>query len=182
MNLALLWRGGFIDAALHWIDRGGGEQPTSGLDEERPCGDSSVPFAILDSAEAAWPVPDKKTAKALATGYDWKGYRLDTKRFPTFSYVWKGVKVTDRFDTIGAAESGGTLIRTLNLTGAIPAKSYMREAAGNLQPDRNGLLVDGGLHVSVSGAKIVGNNLLVPARKEIKINYSWPEPKNASAP
>ncbi len=176
MNLALLWRGGFIDAALHWIDRGGGDQPTMGLDEKRPSGDASVPLAVLESPDAAWPVAEKKKAKALAEGYDWKGYRLDARRFPTFAYVWKGVKVSDRFDTIGAAESGGKLLRTLVLEGAIPANAYMRVAAGNLQPDRDGFLVDSALHVSVSGAKIFGNNLLVPAGAEIKINYSWPDP------
>ena len=91
---------------------------------------------VLDFAEAAWPVPDKKALKAPAAGYDWKGYTLDARRFPTFSYDWQEVKVTDRFDTIGAAESGGKFIHTLVMDGAIPANAFMRVAAGNLRPER----------------------------------------------
>ena len=179
MNLALLWRGAFIDAALHWIDRGGGEQPSLGEDQVRPTGDVSVPFAVLDSAEAAWPQVDKIT---LAEGYDWKGYTLDAKRFPTFAYVWKGVKVTDRIDTEGAAATGGKLIRTLRMAGPIPANAYLRVAAGAVQPDGDGFTVDGAWHVAVTGAQIAGRNLLVPAHGEIKITYSWPNAKAEDVP
>ncbi len=176
MNLALLWRGDFIDAALHWIDRGGGEQPPLGVDQARPVGDSSVPLAVLSSPEAEWPRAEKLK---LAEGYDWKGYTLDAKRFPTFAYVWNGVKVTDRFGTEGAAATGGKLIRTLRMAGAIPANAYFRVAAGTLQPDDDGFTVDRALRVAVAGAQVAGRNLLVPARAEIKITYSWPNAKTA---
>jgi azurin len=175
MNLALLWRGEFIDAALHWIDRGGGEQTPLGDDHVRPTGEVSVPFAVLNSAETAWPRVDKLN---LPEDYDWKGYTLDAKRFPTFSYVWKGVKVTDRFDTEGAAASGGKLIRTLRTAGTIPANAFFRVAAGALQADGDGFTVDGALRVAVTGAQIAGPNLLVPARAEIKITYTWPPAKD----
>ncbi len=171
MNLTLLWRGDFMDAALHWIDRGGGEQPPLGDDLLRPTGDVSVPFAILESTETAWPKADKNN---LAEGYSWKGYALDAKRFPTFSYEWNGVKVTDRFDTGGQASAGGKLIRTLKLTGPIPAKAFLRIAAGTLQPEGGGFSVDGAFTVTVTGAQAAGRNLLVPARAEIKITYAWP--------
>ena len=171
MNLTLLWRGDFIDAALHWIDRGGGEQPPLGEDQVRPAGDAAVPLAILSSPEAEWPKADKNK---LADGFDWKGYTLDAKRFPTFMYEWSGVKVTDRFDTEGEALSGGKLIRTIKLSGTIPANTYLRVASGAVQPDAGGFSVDGGLHVAVTGAQVAGRNLLVPARVEIKITYTWP--------
>lgn len=171
MNLALVWRGEFIDAALHWIDRGGGEQPPLGEDQVRPVGDSSVPFAVLANPETEWPKTDKNQ---LAAGYDWKGYTLDAKRFPTFAYEWSGLKITDRFDTAGQAATGGTLLRTLQLVGTIPANAYFRVASGNIQPTDAGYTVESILNVAVAGAKVVGRNLLVPAQAEIKITYSWP--------
>ena len=170
MNLALVWRGDFIDAALHWIDRGGGAQPVLGDDLVRPTGDAAVPFAVLSTPEAPWPREDKYQ---LATGYDWKGYELDAKRFPTFSYEWGGVKVREKFTTKGTAAAGGELIRTLTLTGKIPEKSFMRVAVGAVSSGEN-FTLEGGLLIKVDGAQMVGRNLLIPAKPEIKIVYAWP--------
>ena len=184
MNLALLWRGAFMDAALHWTDRGGGEQAPLGYDLLRPTAEVAAPFAVLASADAEWPKSDRKER---ADGYVWKGYTLDAKRLPTFAYEWNGVKVTDRFECEGEATAGGKLIRTLRLAGPIPASAFLRVASGTLQPAGDGFLVAGGVfevqgrsfenqyRVAVSGGRISRNNLLVPARAEIKITYAWPD-------
>ena len=183
MNLSLLWRGAFMDAALHWIDRGGGEQPPLGYDLLRPTVDVAPPFAVLTSADAEWPKADKKQR---ADGYQWKGYALDAKRFPTFSYEWNGLKVTDRFDVEGDATGTGKLVRTLKLAGSIPSNAFLRIANGTIKPEGSAFLVDGGVFdvhgrsfenrysVAVSGAQLAGRNLVVPARAEIKITYAWP--------
>ncbi len=178
MNLALLWRGAFMDAALHWTDRGGGEQAPLGYDLLRPSAEVGVPFAILASADAEW--------TKRAEGYAWKGYTLDAKRLPTFLYEWSGVKVSDRFECEGEATAGGKIVRTLKLAGPIPANAFLRVASGTLQPTGDGFLVAGGVFevqgrsfenqysVAVAGARISKSNLLVPARAEIKITYAWP--------
>ncbi len=183
MNLALLWRGAFLDAALHWIDRGGGEQTPLGYDLLRPAADAGAPFAILASADAEWPKADRKKR---ADGYAWKGYTLDEKRVPTFAYEWNGVKVTDHFEAEGDATAGGKLTRTLKLAGAIPANAFLRIASGTLQPAGDAFSVAGGAFdtqgrtfenqwsVSAKGAQIAGKSLIVPARSEIQITYSWP--------
>lgn len=183
MNLALLWRGAFMDAALHWIDRGGGEQAPLGYDLLRPAVDVGVPFAVLASADAEWPKADKKQR---AESFTWKGYTLDAKRLPTFAYEWNGVKVTDRFEVEGDATAGGKLIRTLKLAGPIPANAYFRVANGTIQPASGGFFIAGGVfdvqgrsfenqyNVAATGAQAAGRNLLVPARAEIKITYTWP--------
>jgi len=184
MNLALVWRGAFIDTARHWTDRGGGYQPPLGYDVFRPAGDLMPPFAVLTSADAEWPTIQRNER---AEGYEWKGYRLDAKRFPTFSYEWGGVKVTDRFDTEGNATMGmGKLVRTLTLTGSIPQGALFRVASGTIQPVDNGFAVDGGklnleghdfenkFVVSSEGAKLAGKNLVVPAKAQIKVVYTWP--------
>ncbi|MCE9609105.1 MAG: hypothetical protein K8R23_02640 [Chthoniobacter sp.] len=184
LNLALLWRGAFFDAGRHWTDRGEGSPPPLGYDWVRTSGEAAPPFAILPTAEAPWPRSERKAAdmEIRADGYQWKGYALDEKRFPTFRYEWGGVKVTDRFDVQGEATAGGKLVRTLKLAGPIPANAWLRVGVGTIQPAEGGFLVDGGAFgpheskylVTVEGGRIAGSNLLVPARAEIKITYAWP--------
>ena len=180
MNAALLWRGAFMDAARHWKDRGGGAQPPLGFDVLRLAPEPAQPFAVLDSPGAEWP---KLGKNARAGGFEWKGYALDAKRFPTFFYEWNGVKVADRFDV-----AGDTLVRTLKLTGTIPAGAQFRAATGDtitaagaaFAIDAGKFGLDGTSYenkftVAVDGATVAGRNLLVPARAEIRITYSWPQ-------
>lgn len=186
MNLSLFWRGAFMDAARHWTDRGGGNQPPLGYDIVRPDADG-VPFAVLATPEAQWPKIEKGSA---AAGYVWNGYRLDAKRFPTFFYVWEGVTVADRFDVEGNAAAGpGKLIRTVRLNGKMPAGAFFCAAAGNITPgagkpqftvDAGKLSIDGrdfpnAFTVSAEGGQIVGKRLLVPVRPEMQVTYAWPE-------
>ncbi len=163
MNLALAWRGAFIDAARHWRDRGGGPQPPLGYDVIRPA-ELSPPFAI----GAQWPA---LAESERAPGYTWRGYRLDAKRVPTFEYEWQGVKVSDRFDA-----SGGKLTRTLKLDGRIPNGALFRLAsAEKITPhDATFLVEDGRLEIAADGAKLDGKNLVLPARAQIVVTYSWP--------
>ncbi len=186
MNLAVVWRGAFIDAARHWTDRGGGHQPPLGYDAFEPVNGLVAPLAIAPSGGApAW---QKIHAGQRAEGFQWKGYRLDPKRFPTFFYEWNGVKVSDRFDIEGDAASGhGKLNRTVTLEGAIPAGTMFLVASGkSVQTQGADFLVDGGrldldgvvspnvFTVSAPGATIAGNTLALPAKAEIKISYGWP--------
>ena len=188
LNVALLWRGAFMDAGRHWTDRGGGEQAPLGYDLLRPVVDVAPPFAVLTSADAEWPKSVKKAdgSESRAEGYQWKGYTLDAKRFPTFLYEWNGVKVSDRYDIEGDATGAGKLIRTLKLTGSIPPNAWLRLASGTIQSADGAFAVDGGVFdvqgrsfenkytVAAQGAQVAGRNLVVPARAEIKVTYSWP--------
>ena len=180
MTATLLWRGAFIDAARHWKDRGGGQQAPLGYDVLRLAPEPAPPFAVLPSTDSEWPKIGKS---ARAEGFEWKGYALDAKRFPTFLYEWNGVKVADRFDV-----AGDKLVRTLKLTGTIPPGAQFRAATGDkIEPAGAAFAIDGGkfdldggnydnhFSVAVDGATVAGRNLLVPARAEIKITYSWPQ-------
>ncbi len=184
MNLGLIWRGAFMDAARHWTDRGGGFQPPLGYDVLRPAGESNPPFANLATPDAEWP---KTEHNQKADRYKWRGYRLDAKHYPTFFYDWGAVKVSDRYDVEGNAVTGsGKLVRTLKLDGEIPAGAYFRAASGTLHTQGSGFLVDGGKFnidgrdfenafvVVAEGAAAAGHNLVVPVRPEIKITYGWP--------
>ena len=184
LNLVMVWRGGFIDTARHWIDRGGGAQGPLGYDVFQPVSGLSQPFAVLSSTDEEWP----RTNKQWADGYKWKGYKLDAKRYPTFLYEWEGVKVSDRYDVVGDTAKGeAKLIRTLRLDGKIPANAYLRLGFGaSITPEGGGFLVSNGrlsldkrdfqnaFRVAADGAQIGGHNLLIPARAEMKITYAWP--------
>ena len=187
MNLALVWRGAFLDAGKHWTNRGGGTIPPLGYDAVRPTGDLSRPFAVLNSTTEDWP---KAKPNERPEDMNWKGYTLDKQRFPTFMYDWNGLPVTDRFDIEGNATAGdGKLVRTITMSGAIPPNTYFRAATGtNIQPaagsgcyfvsngrfNLDGHEFESIVNVSVEGAQLAGNNLLVPARPVIKLTYSWP--------
>ncbi|MDB6139843.1 MAG: cytochrome c1, partial [Verrucomicrobiaceae bacterium] len=186
MNLVLLWRGAFIDAARHWNGRGAGPQPPAGYDVLRPAGMDTLPFATLSSPGADWP---KLEPKQRAAGYQFKGYRLDAARRPTFSYEWNGVRVTDRFDPEGSAGTKeGKMIRTLTLTGGVvPENTWLRIATGKCEPlggdaftvDAGGANVgghtfDNKLIVTAPGATLAGSNLVMPVKTgTLKVTYQW---------
>jgi hypothetical protein len=175
MNLALVWRGAFIDAARHWNGRGGGAQPPLGYDVFHPTEEATPPLAVPASPGEAWP---KRGKDERATDFQWKGYALDAQRVPTFFYEWKGIKVAERFEATGDAVAGtGKLVRNLTLTGTIPPGALLRVAEGtSIQPKGDAFLVDGPSKflVSASGAQITGKDLLVPAQATIQVTYSWP--------
>jgi plastocyanin len=182
MNLVLVWRGAFIDASKHWNSRGGGYQPPMGYDVARPT--EGEPFAILSSPDAAWPPKQER-----APGYTWKGYQLDAKRIPTFSYEWNGLTIEDRSEAEGDGIKGdGKIVRTLKLHGTPPEGAYLRLASGKITAKDDAFIVDGGtltlegrtfenkLRISAPGARIAGENLLVPVKTPtLSITYSWPQ-------
>jgi hypothetical protein len=182
LNVALLWRGAFMDAGKHWTDRGGGDQAPLGFDVVRPAGEVAAPFAILSAPTAPWPAPGKGRADDFA----WKGYELDAKRIPTFAYTWGTVKVTDRFEPAADAATSGKFERVLKLAGTIPANAFLRLGTGTVTQTPTGFLVDAGkldlkgrgyenqILISADGAQLAGGNLLVPARAEIRVSYTWP--------
>jgi len=189
MNVALIWRGAFMDAARHWNSRGGGAQPPMGYDVFTPA--AGEPLAALTSPEETWPEYKSGTIESIepetgrkdvgklafrAPDYQWKGYRLDGKRLPTFYYTWNGLRVEDRYDTQGDGKTKeGRLIRTVKLIGDIPRNAYLRVATGGniLKKAENLFEVDQKFIVQVDGALQTQKQILIPAKAEIKITYGW---------
>jgi len=185
MNLALIWRGAFIDAARHWTSRGGGAQPPLGYDVLRPVLEATLPFATVSSPGADWP---KLASKTRAADYQFKGYRLDARRQPTFSYEWNGVKVSDRFDTEGSGTTpAGKLIRTLTFTGKVPENTWFQLAAGwKIEAKDHSFTIDAGrasigghdfdnqFRITAAAAQVAGKNLVVPVKEgKIEVIYQW---------
>lgn len=110
MNLAKLWQGQFIDASMHWRDRGVGRQ--------KPLGDLVLNYEnrsavawLKDDAEA-WP-----DSKKISDTYKFLGYRTDKSGHPTFRYKIASAIVADRAElSVGPKDSPG-LKRTLQFEG-----------------------------------------------------------------
>ncbi len=189
MNLALLWRGAFIDAARHWNGRGGGAQSPLGYDVVRPAGGVGIPLAILDKPETGWPAFDARKDQ-LADGFVFKGYELDpSTRAPTFRYTWQGLQISDRFvpEGLGTAPEG-RLHRLIEFKGTVPAHTWLRLAEGTIASEKDGtFMIDAGratmdgrefpnrIRIAAAGATASGKNLLLPVHAgEVRITYSWP--------
>jgi hypothetical protein len=184
MNLALVWRGAFMDAARHWNSRGGGYQAPLGYDVLRPTGELTPALATADGGALSWPSYNKDLRYE---GYIWKGYTLDEKRQPTFRYEWKGVTVEDTFTASGTGTGpDARLTRTIKLKGKIPTGTVFRIATGDLRPQDGGAYwVDAGKFnldsntfanqflISAQGAVVKDTNLVVPAAPEITVTYTW---------
>ncbi len=100
MRLAMLWQGGFIDARRHWTGRGEGFEPPMGDNIlHLPAG---VSFAVLGSAEEAWP-----TKPAKEQGYRFRGYRLSDDQRPTFLYSYKDILIEDFPNAVETKASPG---------------------------------------------------------------------------
>jgi hypothetical protein len=132
-RLAMLWHGGFIDAAKHWTGRGAGF--------EGPLGDNvlklpeGAAFAALASAEAPWP---QQTGKEL--GYQFRGYRLGEKRAPTFRYSWNGLTIEDYPRPVGEQDLF-LMQRTLKLMSEKPTAnlSFRAIVAGKIEKTGEGV-------------------------------------------
>lgn len=111
-RLAMLWHGGFIDAARHWSARGAGF--------EKPLGDNVLhlpagpPLARLSDDKQAWPNPS-----TTESGLHFGGYRLGPKQQPTFLYSWQNIKIEDTPRPTGRDDLF-TIHRTLRFAAAQP--------------------------------------------------------------
>jgi mono/diheme cytochrome c family protein len=126
MRLAQLWHGQFIDASLHWRDRGVGRQ--------RPLGDHLImlepaaPVAFLSTADEAWPAKTTREDE-----YQFKGYKLDNQGRPTFRYFVRNVEVLDTpaIKLIEGKDPALTRTWTLQATAPETKTVYLRLALGD---------------------------------------------------
>src|SRR5262249_26136824 len=122
MRLALLWQGGFLDAAKHWTDPGPGS-PGPPRDNNLPL-HPGAPLAELPKPESPWPA-----TPARAQGYRFLGYTLTADDRPTFRYAVGDVKVEDFPNAVAGKDP--SLRRTLKLTAPRPIENlYFRAAVG----------------------------------------------------
>ena len=131
MSLGLVWHGKFIDASMHWVGRGSGNQSPLGDHVTRI--DETSPVAILPSADSPWP-----TQPPRERGYKFLGYELDAQHRPAFKYRIGDLTVVDFPEPVAAGKEG-SFRRHLRFESETPVENlYVRVAAGNSiegQPD-----------------------------------------------
>ena len=176
LRLALLWQGGFIDAARHWTDRGVGF--------EGPMGDnvvalpSGLPFARLESSSSAWP-----TVPARQAGWKFMGYSLDPEDRPTFRYESSDTTVSDRSMPVTNGKEVG-LKREITISGKRDSLLFRAATGKSIDALEGGWYkVEGGLKVRssvpVQIRRLGGTTELVipvPAGGDagvIVIEYQW---------
>lgn len=180
MNLAVLWRGAFIDAARHWNSRGAGYEKPLGYDVLKPTGEVTPAFFVAEKPDAEWPKWDSKNG-LRHEGFTWKGYTLDAKRSPAFRYTWHEAQMEESYTTTGdgnKADGSPTLTRTVKITGQLPEHAWFRVAqASKLEAKDGAFLCQEGntkFRIQVDGAQIAGNNLVVPAKVGVMtMTYLW---------
>jgi len=178
MNLALVWRGAFIDASRHWNSRGGGYQPPLGYDVLKPTGEVTPAFFICDNPDAAWPAWEKDVR---FDGFAWKGYTLDAGRNPTFRYTWHDATIEESFAASGdgsKADGQPALVRTITISGRLPEHAWFRILAGDKIEGGDGSFVcrDGNapFQVRADGAIRAGRNVVIPPKPgTITVTYQW---------
>ncbi len=181
MNLALVWRGAFIDAQRHWTDRGAGFQPPLGYDVFTAA--AGQPLAVLEQDDTPWPAAENPPA-----GYRFRGYRLDGDRRPVFSFDWERLHLEDEMEpraTFSSPEAG--VVRTLRWDEEPPARLFFRVARGSaIVAGDGGIFVvderftvrpDPALNVVLRKAE-GGEELLLQlseSSRSAQVAYGWPQ-------
>lgn len=158
-DLAMIWRGAFIDASMHWVDRGNGFQV--------PLGDlvlnlvRGVPLGVpADPASTPWPADEPKPR--------FLGYKLDPGGRPTFRYAWEGLVFEDAPEPRGAGEEA-RFVRSIAFrpgddAAVRPAGAlHFRAAAGSsIEPvGPNAYRIDGILTLEIDNAKAGGRPVVL---------------------
>lgn len=157
LRLAMVWQGSFIDASRHWIDRGAGFQP--------PLGDNILKFpagrcvAKLESAQAAWP-----TQTPRLDGYQFRGYRFDEKRRPTFLYEQDAIRFRESYIPEVEGEKFA-LRRSLHATGVDLSGWYFRAATGTaiVETSPGAYAIDGAWRTRIELPASAANQPLIRA-------------------
>ncbi len=185
-----------MDASSHWNARGSGSTP---LGKDRVKVAHGLPFQVLESLDEPWVPfsemqvqyerdtvdPQKEiTINVRHPDYQFRGYRLDAKRFPTFRYDYRGLSVTDTF-TPAEIEGVTSLVRTIKVEGNPDENTYFRVAETGAQTVTDGWIDAGGnLRIRLAGAEPVTrkvaekNETLVPiaAGTSLTLTYRWNAP------
>lgn len=193
LNLAYVYRGEFMDVAPLWNGRGSSSKP---LGRDREIIGPGLPIQILDTLTEPW-VPfsettlkykrdtattdDEITINVRHPDYQFRGYRLDARQFPTFNYDYRKLQVSDRFEP-GEIDGVTSLIRTLKIDGVADKQTYLRAAVSDSEEITDSWIgVSDHLKIQISGAETVTRRIdgrfetLVPITGDqtLTIAYRW---------
>ncbi|MGJ8655485.1 MAG: c-type cytochrome [Akkermansiaceae bacterium] len=123
MALRILWKGTFADVDHGSFKASGKEQITF------PAG---IPFHRLKSLDTHWPYKGKTNYEFPHDhGYQFRGYRLDDLRRPTFQYHYGDITIDDFFEDVMTDNGTAKFVRTFSFnTPAAQEQFYFRAASG----------------------------------------------------
>jgi len=177
MNLRHLWKNEFVT-----IDNGRfnirGDNRI-----EFPVG---IPFHRLTDLDASWPYKGKTNFTFPQDhGYQYRGYRLDKNKRPTFIYHYGNIKIEDFFEDKLNENGKAYFQRTMTFTAPSPQeKFYFRAASGStITSTENGWQIDS-LNLRIAekvSSKIREGNpqeLLIPitlpaGKTTLNLEYRW---------
>ena len=185
-----------MDAASLWNGRGSASTP---IGQDRAKTAQGLPFQALESLDEPWnPFSEAKIKYERDTAdpqkeisfnirhpdYQFKGYRLDKKRFPTFQYSYKEISVNDFYqpEVVDGIQS---VVRTLTTIGDAAKNTYLRVANTGPLSEQDGWYDAGqNLKIKIEGGESVirqvkGQNELLVAisgATELRIIYRWQKP------
>ena len=134
-----LWRGKFIDPGGVWRGQGSGNARI--IPRERLKLGRGSPLQRLSDEESPWAAD---TSRSI--GIRFKGYSLDEKRRPTFSYVYGETRVSDKpMDLLDKKTNRVYLARTIKLEGGELGGLYFRAAVHQeVSGEKDGSVMVGG--------------------------------------
>ncbi len=199
LSLSYIWRGEFMDAASHWNGRGSGSKPL-GQDTLKTA--QGMPFQVLESMDEPWVSfseakikyeRDKDDPRKEMTfnikhpDYQFRGYRLDKNRYPTFNYDYQDTKITDTFSP-AKIDGVQSIIRTVKIAGKPKGNTYLRLAdSGPLTIEDGWIDVGSKVRIKLDGAEAVIRQsggkkellVLIENNSELTITYRWNTPLKA---
>jgi hypothetical protein len=146
LRLAMIWKGGFIDAAKHWTDRGAGF--------EGPLGDDVVnlptgaPFAVLDKSDKEWP-----GANPRESGYKFLGYVLTKDDRPTFRYAFNDIVIEDFPNPTSRENPMFKRQFSLSASKAVDGLYYRAAVANKIESTGDGWFKLDGMKMRIEGAE-----------------------------
>lgn len=147
MNLAMMWKGKYLDAGAMWNGRGTGHMDPQSDDAVAIGKEPQV--GILANAESQFPDLSRSSHQVRKSELRFRGYSLDKKRFPTFMYSLKDISFEDFFKP-----SSNGIIRTVTAKAGGASNLWFRVAADNITEADGAFNVDGKYKVIAKGAKI----------------------------
>jgi len=178
MALRLLWKGEFA-SVNHGSFRARGS--------DRIAFPPGIPFHRLKSMDDNWPYKGKTNHTfPHDQGYQFRGYRLDEKRRPTFRYHYGDIAVQDFFEDMAEGDGKAWFRRTLRFDApAAQEPFYFRAASGakitgdakrSFQADQLQLRITGGHDAVVRDGDPA--ELLIPltlpeGQTTLTLEYRW---------
>lgn len=173
MNLAMMWKGKYLDAGAMWNGRGTGHMDPQ---SEKVIAIGKEPqVGVLANEESQFPDLSRNSHEIRKSDLRFRGYSLDKKRYPTFMYSLNEVSFEDFFKP-----NANGIDRTVTASSSDATNLWFRIAVDNVTEANGSFNVAGKYTVKAEGARLRQygkiQELIIPfkftdGKASIKIQY-----------